>query len=63
MNKQKYAIATMLATNTFEPTMKRLENSGFLTKELEEWTIKINKYYGKLDGYVPQKVIQLLNKE
>ena len=61
MNKQQYAIATMLATNTFGPTMKRLKSSGFLTKELEEWAIKINKYYGKRDGYVPRKVIQLLN--
>ena len=58
--KQKYAIATMLATNTFEPTIKRLENSGLLTPELKEWAEKINKYYGKRDGYVPRKVIDLL---
>ena len=63
MDKKKYSIATMLAQNTFGPTMTRLKSSGFLTKELEEWAIKIDKYYKKRDGYVPRQVIKLLNQE
>ena len=65
--KQKYSIATLLCNNNLNAVMKQLWENEYLTiQEKKHWadfTVKINKYYKKRDGYVPPAVIRIVNGE
>jgi RNA polymerase sigma factor (sigma-70 family) len=55
--QQKYSVATMLATNTLEPTLARLKDNP----AAQAFAKQIDKYYKRRDGFVPQKVRDLVN--
>ena len=65
--KQKYAIATKLCISNLNVVMKKLWENEYLTiQEKKHWadfTVKINKYYKKRDGFIPPIVIRIVNGE
>ncbi len=58
-NKQKYSVATMLAIGSLQSVISRLEKLPFDSKDAIEFAKKIDPFYTKKDGFVPQKVRKL----
>jgi hypothetical protein len=54
---QKYGIATALATTDSSVVRNRLKDSP----DGLEFLAKIEKYFIKKDGFIPKKVIQIIN--
>lgn len=64
LQTQKYSVATMLATNSYKETVRRIrwsyEQLGEDPSEMLEFAEKINPLYKKRDGFVPKKVLDLI---
>ena len=65
---QLYSIATMLSIDTLDSVLKRLQGlrkTGIFAEEeiahKIKWAVQMDKYYKKRDGYVPKKVIAIIN--
>lgn len=56
--QQKYSIATLLACNTLADVLERLKDNP----EAVEFANSIDRFYKNRDGFVPKKVISILNK-
>ena len=62
----KLAVATILATNTLEPTLKRIRKNTnvFSAEEIEDqvsFAVLIDHNFKKRDGFIPRRVITLIN--
>ena len=56
---QAYVVATMVATSGVQATKHRLHGNTVALA----WLAQIAPLYGKLNGFVPAKVVALLNKQ
>lgn len=60
--RQQYSIATMLATNTLDATIRRLSDSFVLSRyQAVEFAKTIDKWYKKRDGFIPKRVNDFIN--
>jgi len=63
--EQKFSVASMLATNTLQPTLNRLRAAclelGMESEQFLSFAIFANKRYAKRDGYIPPAVVAMIN--
>ena len=57
--QQRYSIASLLAVNTTETVLKKIEP---FDQEAIDFVNRIAKYYKKRDGFVPRPVINIINE-
>jgi len=65
-SKQKYSIASTLATSSLESTISQIQNFGsFIGDSLVESAIdfatQIDMYYVKRNGYIPKQVLKIID--
>jgi hypothetical protein len=60
---QKYSIASMLAINTLDAATATIErfNDSAVSVEASDFARRIDKFYRKRDGFVPRRVIDIIN--
>lgn len=63
MDRQKYAIATMLAQQSLEATIAAIRKRTLpdVQESAIQFAKEIDKYYRKRDGFVPKIVVDICN--
>ena len=62
--RQRYAVATMLATNTLPQVERRLQlaiSGGYAEPWALDFAREIDRHYRRRDGFVPAAVRQIVN--
>lgn len=67
LNKQQmYNIASVLATSDLNAVLNSITHNELISDDIKKQAVyfanQIDKYYKKRDGFVPQKVINVINR-